>query len=144
MPNYDTHAIVNYVVFILVSIFTLHNSYLNIIHLLTLFIGVYIGTNYITPDVDTQSIPYKKLKVIWVPYNRITRQTKHRGKSHSIAGIFLRIIFITLLFLFIAYASGELETLIDFITSTNPIYIILFLSGIISANTIHIILDRYT
>lgn len=137
MPGYNAHRLFNYAIFIVIAALTF--QYINPKQLMTLGIGFYIGTDFLTPDLDTESRALKRwgrLKIFFLPYKWIFT---HRHSSHNpVVGAVVRILYISLimlvfyLVLFKSFPSG---------TVFFSAYIILFLIGIIIANALHILLD---
>lgn len=142
MPCYNSHRLFNYSIFI-ASAFFLYSE--NIIHLdtgyfLAIGLGFYIGTEFVTPDLDTNSAAYKRwgnLKILMLPYKWTF---KHRHSSHTILyGSMVRIFYISVIILALYYLifrslSSEFDLL--------PVHGIIFLMGIITANALHVILDK--
>lgn len=141
MPGYNTHRIFNYLIFI-VAVLSLNSFgvlYLSRIQLLAICIGFYIGTEFVTPDLDTDSAAYKRwgrLRILVLPYKWLF---KHRQSSHNIfSGAIVRILYITAIIAvsyYLIFKSFSLENIIF------PIYIFIFIGGIIAANALHVILD---
>jgi uncharacterized metal-binding protein len=141
MPGYNTHRIFNYLIFIVavLSLNSLGIFHLSPIQLIAIGLGFYIGTEFITPDLDTDSSAYKRwgrLRILMLPYKCLF---KHRKSSHNIfSGAIVRIIYITALIAvsyYLIFKSFSLENIIF------PVYFIIFLGGIIAANALHVILD---
>ncbi len=141
MPGYNTHRIFNYLIFI-AAVLSLNSSgifHLSPIQLLAVGLGFYIGTEFVTPDLDTDSSAYKRwgrLRILVLPYKWLF---KHRQSSHNIfSGAIVRIIYITVIIAisyYLIFKSLPLENIIF------PVYIFIFLGGIIAANALHVILD---
>lgn len=141
MPGYNTHRLFNYVVFIIIAGF-LYNIIFSLFELkqfITLCAGFYVGTDFITPDLDINSRAIKRwgrLKVLWYPYMWLFR---HGQSSHNIVfGGVVRLLYITLIILFLYYLIFHAlphESMIQ------TVYVLIFLSGILSANALHVILD---
>ncbi|GEM_PF-821747 len=144
MPNYNAHRTFNYAVFIAITVllYILSGSTLsaiNLKHFLALGAGYYIGTDFITPDLDIKSKVIKRwgmLKVIWLPYMWLF---KHGQSSHNIVyGGVVRILYIGIIVLgvyYLIFRSLPPDTII------SSVYIIIFLIGIIIANALHVVLD---
>jgi uncharacterized metal-binding protein len=142
MPGYNTHRIFNYIIFIAIAfilysenIFTLSPGIL-----LAICLGFYIGTEFVTPDLDVNSAAYKRwgrLKILMLPYKWLF---KHRETSHNIFyGAIVRIMYISVIILGFYYLLFKsLPTELDL----SPFYGVIFLIGIISANALHVILDK--
>lgn len=141
MPGYNTHRIFNYLIFIAVvlSLNSFGILHLSPIQLLDIGLGFYIGTEFVTPDLDTDSSAYKRwgrLRILVLPYKWLF---KHRKSSHNIFyGAIVRILYISAIiaiFYYLIFKSFSLENILF------PVYIIIFLGGIIAANALHVILD---
>ncbi len=143
MPGYNTHRIFNYAVFIIVPVFLYVWDFsaidIDLKHFLALGAGFYIGTDFITPDLDIESTAIKrwgKLKFLWLPYKWLFR---HGQSSHNIVyGAIVRVLYIGLIVLgiyYLLFRSIPLEMI------GLPVYVLIFLIGIIIANALHVILD---
>jgi uncharacterized metal-binding protein len=141
MPRYNTHRIFNYIIFI-VAVSSVYYSgilHLNLVQLLAVGLGFYIGTEFVTPDLDTNSAAYKRwgrMRILMLPYKWLF---KHRQSSHNIYyGVIVRILYIGAIitaFYYLIFKSLPLENILF------PVHIIIFLVGIIAANALHVILD---
>ncbi len=144
MPNYNTHRIFNYAVFIITSVllyYILDTPIINVKQFVALGAGYYIGTDFITPDLDIKSKAIKRwgvLRILWLPYMRLW---KHGQSSHNILyGAIVRILYISLIILgiyYLLFRSLPPETIF------SSIYVYIFLIGIIISNALHIILDIF-
>jgi uncharacterized metal-binding protein len=146
MPGYNTHRLFNYGVFIafVVLVYVWHIWHIpfagiNLKQFLAFTAGYYIGTDFITPDLDIESTAIKRwggLRFIWFPYKWLF---KHGQSSHNIVyGAVVRILYIGLIILgvyYLLFRSLPPGTLIP------SVYVFIFLIGIIIANALHIILD---
>lgn len=142
MPGYNNHRLFNYLSFVAI-LFILYSR--DIVQLspgfvIAAVIGFYLGTEFITPDLDTNSTAYKrwgKLRILMIPYKWLF---KHRQTSHNIFyGAVVRIIYIGIIllgFYYIIFRSIPSNLVF------SPVYIFIFLSGIITANALHVILDK--
>ncbi|HEX7627635.1 MAG TPA: DUF2227 family putative metal-binding protein [Candidatus Methanoperedens sp.] len=142
MPGYNRHRIFNYIIFIAIA-FVLYSE--NILSfppgmLLAICLGFYIGTEFVTPDLDVDSAAYKRwgrLKILMLPYKWLF---DHRKSSHNIYyGAIVRILYISVIilgFYYLIFKSLPPEL------NLSPVYVIFFLLGIISANSLHVILDN--
>jgi uncharacterized metal-binding protein len=141
MPGYNAHRIFNYVIFIAIAALALNES-INIKQLLALSIGFYIGTDFLTPDLDTESTAIKrwgKLKILFLPYKWTFT---HRKSSHNIIyGALVRILYIGLIMFVLYYILFKSFPPGTLFFSVYSVYILLFLVGIIIANTLHVLLD---
>ncbi len=139
MPGYNTHRIFNYSLFI-ASAALLYVWKIPVVNLkLLVFIaGFYIGTDFITPDLDTDSTAIKRwgrLKILWLPYKWTFR---HGQSSHNIVyGAVVRILYISTILL------GAYYLLFNSLPQAmfSSIYVFIFLAGIITANALHVMLD---
>jgi len=141
MPGYNTHRIFNYIIFI-VAVSVVYYSgilHLSLIPLLVFGLGFYVGTEFVTPDLDIDSSAYKRwgrLRFLMLPYKWLF---KHRQSSHNIFyGAIVRILYIGTIIAvsyYLIFRSFPLENIIF------PVYIVIFLGGIIVANALHVILD---
>jgi uncharacterized metal-binding protein len=138
MPGYNAHRIFNYAILIAIAALAWYES-INPKHLLALGIGFYIGTDFLTPDLDTESTAIKRLgrlKILFLPYKWTFA---HRQSSHNIVyGAVVRSLYIGLIMLILYYVLFK-----SFPSGTVffSAYILLFLIGIIIANTLHVLLD---
>ncbi len=139
MPDFKTHYVTNTLVIILISAYVLYYHYLNIIELGIFIISYTIGTNYLSPDNDTKSTPYNKNKLLWYPYRKLST---HRGTSHTIIGIFIRLLYVFVIIIIISLLFNQFDVLIDFLMNIKLIYYTLFIAGITASNMMHILLDK--
>lgn len=142
MPGYNRHRLFNYIIFIAIVFFfySENTTHPDIGRLLAICLGFYIGTEFVTPDLDTNSAAYKRwgnMKILLLPYKWTF---KHRQSSHNIFyGAIVRILYITIIILVFYYLIFKsLSTGLDI----SPVYGIIFLFGIIIANALHVILDN--
>jgi uncharacterized metal-binding protein len=138
VPNFKTHYYFNLFVGLSAGIYAIYYDYLPFLDYSLFFLAFIIGTDYITPDVDVRSTPYYKFPFIWYPYRKAS---SHRGLSHTIIGIFIRILWILAIILLASYLLNQLDSVIDFLMNTTIYHYMLFLGGIIIANLLHLILD---
>ncbi len=143
MPGYNAHRLFNYMLFIaiIVALFVRDKTLIDLKMLLALGAGFYIGTDFITPDLDTDSTAIKRwgsFKIIMLPYKWMF---SHRQSSHNIVyGAVIRILYVSLIIVGIYYIlfrslPGE-NTILS-------VYIFSFLIGIIIANALHVLLDTF-
>ncbi|MCZ7400674.1 MAG: DUF2227 family putative metal-binding protein [Candidatus Methanoperedens sp.] len=141
MPGYNTHRIFNYIIFIAAVLAVYYSGILHLspVQLLVIGLGFYIGTEFVTPDLDIDSSAYKRwgrLRFLMLPYKWLF---KHRQSSHNIFyGAIVRILYITAIIAalyYLIFKSLPLENILF------PVHIIIFLVGIIAANALHVILD---
>ncbi|MBU4373047.1 MAG: metal-binding protein, partial [Euryarchaeota archaeon] len=135
MPGYNVHRLFNYTVFIaiIVVLCVRDKTLINLKMLLALGAGFYIGTDFITPDLDIDSSAIKKwgrLKIIVLPYKWMFT---HRQSSHNIVyGALIRILYISLIVLglyYLLFSSLPESTILS-------VYVFIFLIGIIIANAL--------
>ena len=142
MPGYNRHRIFNYIIFIAIAFILYSENFLSFSPgmLLAICLGFYIGTEFVTPDLDVDSAAYKRwgrLKILMLPYKWLF---KHRQSSHNIFyGAIVRILYISVIilgFYYLIFKSLPQEL------DLSPVYLIFFLLGMISANVLHVILDN--
>jgi len=142
MPGYNKHRIFNYIVFIVIALILYFGNIFSFSPgmLLAIFLGFYIGTEFVTPDLDVDSAAYKRwgrLKILMLPYKWLF---KHRQSSHNIFyGAIVRILYISVIilgFYYLIFKSLPQEFTFSYV------YVIIFLIGIIIANALHVILDK--
>lgn len=142
MPGYNKHRLFNYIVFIVIALILYFENIFSFSPgiLLAIYLGFYIGTEFVTPDLDVDSTAYKRwgrLKILMLPYKWLF---KHRQSSHNIFyGAIVRILYISVIilgFYYLIFKSLPQEFTFSYI------YVIIFLIGIIFANTLHVILDK--
>jgi len=141
MPAYNIHRLFNYAIFIII-VFVLYSGKILSFspwYLIAITSGFYIGTEFVTPDLDTDSAAYKRwgrLKILMLPYKWIF---KHRQSSHNIIyGAIVRLLYITVIilgFYYLIFKSLPYNMMLP------SVFVIIFLSGIIAANALHVILD---
>jgi len=102
MPAYNIHRLFNYAIFIII-VFVLYSGKILSFspwYLIAITSGFYIGTEFVTPDLDTDSAAYKRwgrLKILMLPYKWIF---KHRQSSNNIIyGAIVRLLYITVIIL---------------------------------------------
>jgi len=142
MPGYNKHRLFNYIVFIVIALILYYENIFNFSPgmLLAISLGFYIGTEFVTPDLDIDSAAYKRwgrLKILMLPYKWLF---KHRQSSHNIFyGAIVRILYISVIilgFYYLIFKSLPQEFTFSYV------YVIIFLIGIIIANALHVILDK--
>lgn len=142
MPGYNNHRIFNYLIFIVISYFLFSRNIVQFSpwSLIAIVTGFYLGTEFITPDLDTNSTAHKRwgrLRILMIPYKWLF---KHRNTSHDIFyGAVVRILYIGIILLGFYYLIfRSFPSSLTF----SPVYVFIFLSGIITANALHVILDK--
>lgn len=142
MPGYNNHRIFNYLIFIAIFyiLFSRNIVQFSPWSLIAIGTGFYLGTEFITPDLDTNSTAHKRwgrLRILMIPYKWLF---KHRNTSHDIFyGAVVRILYIGIILLGFYYLI--FRTFPSSLTF-SPVYVFIFLFGIISANALHVILDK--
>jgi uncharacterized metal-binding protein len=135
MPSFKFHKWFNYIFLIILPFLFLIVSLGVSLLMLFYAIGIYVGTNWITPDLDIISTPTNKHGIIWKLFWTPYRWThKHQGVSHTLMGSLERILYISPLFLIIFILTGWNKLIL--INNAGMIF------GIIVANATHITLDR--
>lgn len=141
MPAYNVHRIFNYTLFITIAalLYVWKIPVINLKQLLVFIAGFYIGTEFITPDLDIDSTAIKrwgKLKILWLPYRWIFT---HGQSSHNIVyGAVVRLLYISIIIFsvyYILFNSLPPETMF------SSVHVFIFIIGIIIANALHVILD---
>lgn len=141
MPGYNVHRVFNYTFFIVIAVLLYFKnlSFFDLKQLLVLSAGFYIGTDFITPDLDVESKAinkWGKLKILWLPYKLMF---KHGKSSHNIMyGAVVRLFYISLIIFGIYYL---LFRSLPTDTAVPSVFVFILLTGIITANALHVILD---
>ncbi|MBU4139206.1 MAG: metal-binding protein [Euryarchaeota archaeon] len=142
MPGYNTHRRFNYAVFVIIAALFYFRSLILFepAQLFVLGAGFYAGTEFITPDLDIESKAIKRwgaLRTLWLPYKLLF---KHGKSSHNIVyGAVVRLLYIGIIILGVYYV---LFRALPSNMMILPLDIVLiFLTGIIIANSLHVILD---
>jgi len=142
MPGYNTHRRFNYAVLLIVAALFYFRGIMifDPVQFLILGTGFYSGTEFITPDLDVQSRAIKRwgvFKILWFPYMILFEQGK---SSHNIIyGAFVRLLYIIVIILGLYYLLfSALPS--DFMIIPLG-YVITFITGIILANGLHVVLD---
>ncbi|WP_214801140.1 metal-binding protein [Exiguobacterium sp. ERU656] len=141
MPSGNVHDTVNSVAltgYVVYSVATNQTDWL------PTAVGIAVGTLWLSPDLDLKSEPYYRfgpLRVLWMPYVKII---PHRSIwSHGlIIGDVIRLLYSAALLiplLFLAFYSEIIQaSTVDSLIDVMPAFII----GVMTASTIHIILDH--
>jgi uncharacterized metal-binding protein len=142
MPGYNTHRRFNYaVLIIIVSLFYFRNIFIfDLAQFFVLGAGFFAGTEFITPDLDIESKAIKRwgtFRALWLPYRLLF---KHGKSSHNIVyGAVVRLLYIGFIILgvnyllFRAFPSNMMTLPFDIV--------LIFFTGIIIANALHVMLD---
>ncbi len=142
MPGYNTHRRFNYVIFLIVAaLFYFRDIRIfDPVQFLILGAGFYAGTEFITPDLDIQSRAIKRwgvLRILWYPYMILF---EHGKSSHNIIyGAVVRLLYITAIILGVYYLI--FSALPSDVMIIPLGYVLTFITGIILANALHVILD---
>lgn len=141
MPSYKTHLIFNLIVLSFLSYF-LARANIGLANMLVIFAGFFIGTCWITPDLDTDSTPFRRVPLLWVLYAFFS---KHRGNSHKIIlGSLVQLAYLISIFIAIFALAGKMDMLYGIYVrakTIKPEIYILAISSLIFANFLHILLD---
>jgi len=142
MPKDSTHRIINYLI---LSVFILLNFFFNLEHdftiIIVFMIAYVIGSEFLSPDLDTNSRPSQRLGILSYPIRKLS---KHRGLSHNILiGWSLKVLYILIIIvaILIVIDKAGLSSYIPKIQISNEM-IYASLLGIFLSNLIHIITDR--
>jgi uncharacterized metal-binding protein len=142
MPGYNTHRRFNYAVLIIISaLFYFKNIFIfDLLQFLLLGVGFYAGTEFITPDLDIESKAIKRwgaFRALWLPYKLLF---KHGKSSHNIIyGAVVRLIYIGLIILGVYYLLFRALPSNMMILPFD--HVLIFFTGIIIANALHVMLD---
>jgi uncharacterized metal-binding protein len=142
MPGYNTHRRFNYAVLLIVAALFYFRDLMMFdpAQFLILGAGFYAGTEFITPDLDVKSRAIKRwgvFKILWFPYMIFF---EHRKSSHNIIyGAFVRLLYITAIILCVYYFL--FRALPSNVMILPLGYVLIFITGIILANGLHVILD---
>jgi uncharacterized metal-binding protein len=149
MPSYKTHCAINTVIaWIAGYIAYIYNFRIETISIL--LFGIYFGTAWLAPDLDTNSkntnIHGRIWKVMWIPYTWIM---PHRGKSHDILiGFSGRVLYLSAVIILSAWMIHflihiDIIPILDTVVNTESGRFILswLLIGILIANTGHVLAD---
>ncbi len=142
MPNYSSHLIFNFFLLILiVPLYLQLEPFLTPIQLYIFLLFYFIGSAYLTPDMDTKSEAQQRCGIFCFPYRKAS---KHRGASHHwLLGTLSRIIYILLiisLFILIIYGRDGIYSFINALILYKKEMVIAS-SGMFLSNLFHIILD---
>ncbi len=150
MPDYRRHAMFNYLIVLPLLYVVLYLLNLLDISIAVLVgIGFYIGTDWITPDLDTISTPTNKdriWKLFWLPYRKFS---SHRGSSHNILeGFVVRMLYFGAIAGVILYMlltmTGMFFLVEQWKSMVVLVAVVYVLMGTFVANTGHVLLDRLT
>lgn len=141
MPSYNIHRGFNYIAFIAVAalLYFKGQSFLDLYQFIVLVTGFYIGTDFVTPDLDVESRAINRwgpLKVLWLPYKWAFN---HGQSSHNIFyGAVVRVLYFSLIIAGLYYLIFKTVP-IDI--TISPVFLYILLVGIVLANALHVMLD---
>ena len=142
MPGYNTHRRFNYAVLLIVAaLFYFRDiTIFDPFQFIILGAGFYAGTEFITPDLDIQGRAIKRwgmFRILWYPYIILF---EHGKSSHNIIyGAFVRLLYISAIILGVYYL---LFSALPSNVMILPLgHVLTFITGIILANGLHVILD---
>ena len=146
MPGYNTHRRFNYSVLVIIAalFYLRHLILFDPVQLLVLGAGFYAGTEFITPDLDIESKAIKRwgaLRNLWLPYKLLF---KHGKSSHNIVyGAVVRLLYISLIILGVYYLIFRAfpSNMISNVMILPFDIVLIFLTGIIISNALHVMLD---
>lgn len=168
MPSGKTHDTIAVVTLIPLSmaVFFAAHQYITAIYF---GLGYLFGSCYLSPDLDTHSLPYKRwgvFRYIWIPYQKFGGHRSSLSFSHDLfLGFFVRALYLSiilfliclfcfLIYLYINYSITQDFTLLDLLdyilSGLRSLYIFVFeykvyflycLFGMWLGNTIHILSD---
>jgi uncharacterized metal-binding protein len=142
MPGYNTHRLFNYAVFVIIAaLFYFRNLILfDLAQIFILGVGFYAGTEFITPDLDIESRAIKRwgaLRTLWLPYKLLF---KHGKSSHNIMyGAVVRLLYIGIIIIGVYYIMFRALPSNMMILPFD--IVLIFLTGIIISNSLHVMLD---
>ncbi len=140
MPGYNVHRGFNYTVFIAVAalLYFKNQSFLDLNQFLVLVAGFYIGTDFVTPDLDIESRAINRwgpLKVLWLPYKWAFT---HGQSSHNIFyGAVVRVLYFSLVIAGIYNIAFKAIPQV----AIPAVFLYILLAGIVLANILHVMLD---
>lgn len=155
MPNFSTHRIINYItlfLFLFIYFYTITEGKLDINEILVnfeqyyrqilIFIASYIlGTELLSPDLDINSIPSKRLGIIYLPIRWL--YGPHRGKLHSLfIGWIAQVFYLVLIGTIIWFILGKFGYNLEVFKYIDTDDIIDFLLGLFLSDGVHIITDK--
>ncbi len=142
MPGYNNHRRFNYAAFLIIAALFYFRDliFFDKMQFLVLGAGFLAGTEFITPDLDTDSKAIKRwgaIRALWLPYRLLF---KHGRSSHNIVyGAVVRLLYIGIIIFGVYYLLFRaLPSNIIFLPFD---YVIIFIAGIMIANVLHVMLD---
>jgi len=145
MPSYSSHLIFNFIALSAFLIYLQEHPILTPLMTFFTVIGYFIGTCFLTPDLDTpKSKPAQSCGVICKPY---TIMSTHRGMSHHVVwGIVSRIVYAMLVVLAFVGLFGLVTTesagaMVELIVQYR-LELGLIAAGLFFSNLFHILLDE--
>ena len=149
MPNFATHRKINYIMLFLFLFlyfyYGLKQDYKQIVvNIRTIFVflvSYVLGTELFSPDLDTNSIPSKKLGFIYRPMRWLY---PHRGKLHNIfLGWIIQIVYLVVILVIIFIIADKVGHNLYWIASYVEFKdIAAFLAGLFLSDAIHILADK--
>lgn len=149
MPNFATHRKINYIMLFLFLFlyfyYGLKQDYKQIVvNIRTIFVflvSYILGTELFSPDLDTNSIPSKKLGFIYRPMRWLY---PHRGKLHNIfLGWIIQIIYLAVIIAIIYVIADKIDhnlyMIINYIELKD---VIAFSIGLFLSDATHILADK--
>lgn len=139
MTNYINHIIINFALVLILLFFYQQNTFLSNTQLGIFIITYFIGTVFLTPDIDTRSEPSRRCGVLFKPY---TIMSHHRGQTHKWYGSFFIILYILIILSLIiiifdpSYLFPFYNTLLTY--KNEIVYAVI---GIFLSNFFHIVTD---
>lgn len=138
MPNHKTHERVGVTLAPLVATGTLLID-MEINHAIILITTYIFATYYITPDLDTDSMPYHRwgiFRFIWYPYKKLIPHRSFLSHSTVFSGTLRFVYFAAIVWLLLVAVGYETEQLLTLVSY----YAIIWLS-IVLVDTVHTFLD---
>ncbi len=142
--NYVNHIIFNSLVLSLLLILHHEHTILTTLQLFLFVIGFFIGTVYLTPDLDIKSEASKRSGILFLPFKKLTT---HRGISHKwFTGSIVIILYtflISIILIWIIFGTDGITTFTTQLIKYNK-EIFLLITGMVTSNLLHVFLDKVT
>jgi len=152
MPSGKTHDLFNEWLFLSIFISSLFFRVEVTIFTGLFIVGYFIGTYYLSPDLDTKSKPFYRwelFRFIWIPYRKMFR---HRSFwTHGIVvGDIVRFFYMTIFYLFFVFFFSMIFSFDSSLYLKDNIIFILrykwnvffFFMGVCTASLAHILADH--
>lgn len=142
--KYTGHVIFN---FLILSIFLIIHQDIHILNtqqLLLFVIGFSVGTIYLTPDLDINSEASNKSGLLFLPIRKLTT---HRGIIHKwFIGSSIIILYVLFIITILIYAIFGVDGINEFMLQVIKYNkeIIILIIGVVTANILHVFLDKIT